>query len=380
MENAFQQIKTLLKHKKAFRKLHPPISCESIKEIEENFHFLLPAEYREFISKMGNGGSLSISEDDSIELTEFGGNLNFEHVQENFTLQDSWFTTNAEERDAFLKTENKGYLRIASSASDCGENWILVITGACRGEVWLMDHYGLLRLPGIHFKEWLNLCLNHQLPSKIEKLSALDREKRKSDSPLLDIQENIAHKNCKSIKWNPPISIDEVRSFEREHGVALPDEYVEFITKIADGCFHFKATNSKNQGGTMFRLQDFSALKRLNEPFPFDKNTEEIRTQFFRKYNRSNTIWQSELFAGVSQEQDTSSVWASPEYSLVPGVLPFAIYNDTGIVGMNTQALLVLNGPLKGQIWKAERFSLRPGKEDDTFYTWMLTMLRYGVI
>lgn len=130
----------------------------------------------------------------------------------------------------------------------------------------------------------------------------------------------------------------------------------------------------------MFRLQDFSALKRLNEPFPFDKNAEEIRTQFFGKYNRSNTIWQSELFAGVSQEQDTSRVWASPEYSLVPGVLPFAIYNDTGIVGMNTQALLILNGPLKGQIWKAERFSLRPGKEEETFYTWMLTMLRYGVI
>ena len=128
-------------------------------------------------------------------------------------------------------------------------------------------NYGLLRLPGIHFKEWLNLYLSYQLPSKIEKLSAQEREKRKSDSPLLDIQENIAHKNCKSIKWNPPISIDEVRSFEREHGVALPDEYVEFITKIADGCFHFKATNSKNQGGTMFRLQDFSALKRLTNHF-----------------------------------------------------------------------------------------------------------------
>ena len=130
----------------------------------------------------------------------------------------------------------------------------------------------------------------------------------------------------------------------------------------------------------MFQLKDFSALKRLNEPFPFNKNTEEIRTQFFRKYNRSNSIWQSELFADVSHEQDTSSVWVSPEYSLIPGVLPFAAYHDTGLVGMNTQALLVLNGPLKGQIWKAERFSLCPGREDETFYTWVLTMLKYGVI
>ena len=380
MNNMFHQIiNALHKNKKAFRKLNEPISCESIKEIEEKFNFLLPIEYREFISQIGNGGNLSISDDDSIELTEFGENINFDHIQETFILHDSWLTANADDLDTFLK-ENKGYLKIASSISDCGENWILVVTGTCRGEVWLMDNYGLLRLPGINFNEWLNLYLSHQLPSKIEKLSALEREKQRSSSPLLDIKENIAHKNCKDIKWNPPISIDAVRAFEQEHGIELPDEYVEFITKIADGCSHFKATNSKKQGGTMFQLKDFSALKRLNEPFPFEKNTEEIRTQFFRQYNRNNSIWQSELFVGVSQNQDASNVWASSEYSLVPGVLPFAIYNDTGIVGMNTQVLLVLNGPLKGQVWKAERFSLRPGRENDTFYTWMLTMLRYGVI
>ena len=379
MNNVLHPIKTLFQ-KRALRKLHPPISCKSIEAIEKTFHFQLPTEYKEFISKIGNGGTLSISEDDSIELTEFSEKLNLEHVQEGFPFQDSCHTTDAGDLDSFLQIENKGCLKIAFSTSDHAENWILVVTGTCRGEVWLMDHYGLLRFPGINFTEWLNLYLSHQLPLKIEKLSALEREKQKSNSPLLDIKENITHKNCKNIKWNPPIPIDEVRTFEQKHGIELPNEYVEFITKIANGCFHFKATNSKNQGGTMFQLKDFSALKRLNEPFPFNKNTEEIRTQFFRKYNRSNSIWQSELFADVSHEQDTSSVWVSPEYSLIPGVLPFAAYHDTGIVGMNTQALLVLNGPLKGQIWKAERFSLCPGREDDTFYTWVLTMLKYGVI
>lgn len=81
--------KSIAQNKKAFRKLNEPISCESIKEIEEKFNFLLPIEYREFISQIGNGGNLSISDDDSIELTEFGENINFDHIQETFTLHDS---------------------------------------------------------------------------------------------------------------------------------------------------------------------------------------------------------------------------------------------------------------------------------------------------
>lgn len=64
-----------------FRNLNPVISYESIKKTEEKYHFLLPYEYREFISKIENGGSLSISEDTSIKLIEFSENLSLEHVQ-----------------------------------------------------------------------------------------------------------------------------------------------------------------------------------------------------------------------------------------------------------------------------------------------------------
>lgn len=242
-----------------------------------------------------------------------------------------------------------------------------------------MDDYGLLRLPGVNFNEWLNLYLSHQLPAKIQKLAAEERAKQKSNAPLLIIKENMTHKNCRKIKWNLPIPIDEVRSFEQEHGVELPNEYIEFITQIADGCSNFKATNSK-QGGVMFQLKDFSSLKRLNEPFLFDENTEEIRSNLFRSYNRQHNIWESELFANTSKHEDVSDVWAAPEYSMIPGVLPFAIYNDTGIVGMNTQALLVLNGPLKGQIWKATKFNLTPDLTQETLYTWMIRMMKFGVI
>ncbi len=379
MNSIFRLKKSFVMHKKNFRNLNPVISCESIKKIEEKYNFLLPDEYREFISKIGNGGRLSISEDVSIELTEFSENLSIEHVQEDFAFKNSCTTTDANVIDTFLETENKGYLKIAYSNSCFNENWLLIITGAYRGEIWLMDDYGLLRLPGISFNEWLNLYLSNQLYSKIEKLSAEERAKQESNDPLLTIKENMTHKNCRKIKWNLPISTDEVRIFEQEHGIELPNEYIEFITQIADGCSNFKATNSK-QGGVMFQLKDFFSLKRLNEPFLFDENTEEIRSNLFRNYNRQHSIWESELFANASKYENVSDIWAAPEYSMIPGVLPFAIYNDTGIVGMNTQALLVLNGPLKGQIWKATKFNITPDGTQETLYTWMIRMMKFGVI
>lgn len=367
------------KNQKEFQELKQPISCELIETIEKRFHFSLPAEYRDFISKIGNGGSLCVPEEDSIELTEFGDHLNLEHIHEEFELQDSWSTTDAEDFELFLEKKNKGYFMIASDDTDCNEYWLLIVTGAFRGEVWLMDDYGILRLPKVYFNEWLDLYLNHKLSSKIEELAAKEREKQKSSDPLLAIREAMTHRSCRKIKWNPPIAMNEVRAFEREHGIELPEEYVEFITQIADGCYHFDATNSK-QGGTMFRLNDFSSLKRLNEPFPFDQNTKEIRSHLFWNYNRDHSIWQSEVFAGISPEQEPSDIWASPDYSVISGALPFAVYHDNGICSENTQVLLILNGPLKGKIWKAERFSLSPQGEDDTFYTWMWRMLKYGAI
>lgn len=365
------------KNQEEFQELKQPISCESIETIEKRFNFSLPAEYRAFISKIGNGGSLYISKDESIQLVEFGDHLNLEHVHEDFELQASLSTIDKEDFELFMEKENRGYLMIAYEDIDCDEDWLLIVTGVCRGEVWLRDSDGLLRLPGVHFNEWLDMFLNHKLGSKIEERWLLEEEKetQKLRNPLPTIREIMTHRCCRKIQWNPPISMDEVRAFEREHGIELPDEYVEFITQIADGCSHFNAVYSE-QGGSMFRLKDLSSLKRLHEPFPFDQNTEEIGHHLLWDYSRDHSIWKSELFAGISPEEEPSSIWASPDYSVISGALPFAVYHDAKMYPMNTQALLILNGPLKGQIWEAKRFRLLP--KGDRFYTWMLEMLRRG--
>lgn len=178
----------------------------------------------------------------------------------------------------------------------------------------------------------------------------------------------------------PPDSACRLNAFAEPKKILPPREVVEWITRAADGCSHFFATNSKGRGGTMFRLKDFSDLKGLDRPFLFDENTEEIRFELLRNYDREHSIWQSELFADFSPDEAAAGVWAAREYSLIPGVLPFAVYNDTGTFGMNTQALLVLNGPLKGQIWKATKFKLISYGEQETLYTWMIRMMEHGVI
>lgn len=364
-------------------RLNSTISSDSIERIEQKYNFTLPVEYREFISKIGNGGILPEQEGDFTELVAFNENLGLNHVQEEFPLADSWnykqVSGMQSQLDEFLSIPNKGYIQIASINNCNNSAWLLIITGIRRGEVWLKDEYGILRFPNNDFFEWLSLYLSNKLPSRIGELSEQERAKEKTDSPLKIITKLMDSKCCESIRWNSPVSTNEVEDFERINNITLPVEYVEFITKVADGCSNFRATNSKGKGGTMFRLREFSALKKLGVPFLFDRNTEEIRSDLIRNYDRQHTIWQSE-FPNLATDEEIPSIWASPEYSQIPGVLPFAIYNDTGTFGMNTQALLVLNGPLKGQIWKATKFRLIPDGEQETFYTWLIRMMEDGVI
>lgn len=372
--------------KKKFCKINTTIPGETIETIEKKYHFQLPAEYREFICKVGNGGTLPLPENDFTELFPFDENLELRHVTEEFPCENScdWGDPmdgySPFSQDEFLSVENRGYIQIASANSCQNTAWLLIVTGIRRGEMWLMDDYRLLRLPGVFFDEWLNLYCTQQLSSKIEELSAQRKAPLKPQQLFQQIQECMAYKRCEKIQWNPPIPMAEVRAFENEHHITLPTEYVTFITEIADGCSNFFATNSNGQGGTMFCLKDFADLKKLEQPFLFSENTEQVRSALFRNYDRQHSIWQSELFAELPAEEAADSVWISPDYSRIPGVLPFARYNDTGPFGMNTQALLVLNGPLKGQIWKATKFKIIPDGQQETLYSWMLKMMQHGVL
>ena len=78
------------------------------------------------------------------------------------------------------------------------------------------------------------------------------------------------------------------------------------------------------------------------------------------------------LVAFRGSESNTSS------NSVLHGVLPFAFYDDERgreRYNFNTQAVLIVNGPLKGQIWRAKKYTLCPGEEDTTFFSWIIDML-----
>lgn len=124
------------------------------------------------------------------------------------------------------------------------------------------------------------------------------------------------------------------------------------------------------------------SLLNLDKPFYFQENTDEVRdelTQVFgpKAYGSRNPIWTSK-FGAIPREDPLSKVWASPDYSVLHGVLPFAFYDDERgrkRYNFNTQAVLIVNGPLKGQIWRAKKYTLCPGKKDTAFFSWIIDML-----
>ena len=153
-----------------------------------------------------------------------------------------------------------------------------------------------------------------------------------------------------------------------------------FITEIADGCRNFISPNSCNNGGTFYSLQELNSLVNLDKPFCFTENSDELKQtlmDMWGPYGIKNPIWTSK-FADVPKEISTHSVWSLSDYSVLYGVLPFAAYNDT--TAFNTQACLILNGPLKGQIWLARKHLLEPGEKGSDFFDWVIEMLENGAI
>ena len=75
-------------------------------------------------------------------------------------------------------------------------------------------------------------------------------------------------------RWNPPLPETKVVSFEREHGIRLPEEYRSFITTIANGgagpfygIFRFGETDESP-------MSDF--IGDLSRPFPYTNASNDL--------------------------------------------------------------------------------------------------------
>lgn len=372
-------------------KLYPPLSADEVKNLEDKYGFILPEEYQAFVTCISNGATISSQSGNILELLPLSNMADYSTVSLPFPFEEShqWsedanFSVDDPNDIEFYSIANKnGQLVLMDDSSQDGITWILIVTGLCAGEVWLKDGDGFLRLEGCSFLDWLGLCVDKKIMSLVEKLSYEHNKKRqlqKSKEPIGHIRTLMSTKSNRAIQWNPPIARSEVEHFEKAHGITLPKQYKLFITEIADGCRNFISPNSCDNGGTFYSLKELSHLANLDKPFCFTENSDEVKqmlTDMWGPYGIKSPIWTSK-FAAIPRETSPHSVWSIPDYSVLYGVLPFATYNDT--TSFNTQACLVLNGPLKGQIWFARKHMLEPGECDSDFFNWVIQMLEDGAI
>lgn len=372
-------------------RLNPPISLETARALENRYGFQLPKEYRDFITQIGNGGSIPPLDpqvhEEPCQLLPFQDCPALQRVPLDFPLLESWewdtdpnFSADTPEgKTKFFEVQNHGVIILADAEMAGEQAWFLVVSGPRRGEVWERDEHGVSRLPGCTFLDWIELCLSKQLTPYVNQLFKQERQQRDADDPLSKIRALMLGRQRQHIRWNPPASMEAVKAFERRHRVTLPMEYVAFVTEIADGCRDYPATNSKGNGGILFSLKELDSVWFMDQAFPFQEINDEAFRTMLSQHNREQTVWQTVL-ASYPQENPVSPVWASPDYSVLRGVLPFGLNQDTGPFGSNTQVFLVLNGPSRGQVWKARKFKIQPASSDDTFYDWVIHMLESGDI
>lgn len=301
-------------------------------------------------------------------------------VSYDFPLSESWeWDTDLnyspdcpEDQEKWDCVRNDGIIVLAQEDVGGGQTYFLIVSGPRRGEVWERDEGGTLRLPGCTFLDWIELYLSKRLVSYTDQLFQKEKAPKEIDNPLSTIRTLMAAKRWRGIRWNPPVSLDDVRDFELRHGVTLPKEYVAFITEIADGCENFPSVNSHGKGGDFYSLKQLDSLPNLDKPFYFAEDTDELRNRLKNPFgpNAYKNIW-TELFTEVPREEPLSPVWAYVEYSVLQGVLPFASYNNKIF---NTQAFLIITGPLSGQVWRATSSRLFP--DGISFYEWVIDMLK----
>lgn len=371
-------------------KLNQPIPLAEVEAIESKYGFQLPEEYKSFITKIGNGSSLPPFREESCQLYPFKDGHQLNRLHEDFPLIENWewdtdpefCMDDPEDSEKWKRVQENGVLVLVEENVEGGQTWFLIVSGPRRGEVWERDESGVLRLPGCTFLDWVELYLSKKLTSYTDQLFREEKERQKAGDPLARIRGLMAGKRRRDISWNPPISLEAVRDFERRHGIALPEEYVTFITEIANGCENFPAVNSCGKGGVFFSLEQLDCLPNLGKPFYFTENTDETRrslTNCFgpNAYTGKNPVWHS-LFKDFPREDPISPVWICEDYSVLCGALPFATYNDDR-PNWNmraTQPILIVTGPLQGQVWRSCSAQLRP--DGMSFYQWILQMLEGG--
>ena len=146
---------------KAIR-LNPPLSEDAVLRFESEHGISLPGGYRAFLIHIGNGGqgpteygwaALGDAADD-MRGNEFSVWTELPYLSQLFPFTKPWVWENDEVSDEGIETQiNHGCIYVGNDG--CGAYWFLIVTGAERGNMWMICGEGMQPTsPKRDFLQW----------------------------------------------------------------------------------------------------------------------------------------------------------------------------------------------------------------------------------
>ena len=370
MNTTIDLLKTIIRNSNNNICLRPPIEMERVCAWENRYGVKLPKDYFIFLTEIGDGGSIVPISPDCNTLVSFQTyeqvGYSFSRVGKPFTLEKSWMPDWGDTIEGAPDNESKleklmdkrwdmirrdGNITLMEDKTDNYQRWFLVITGSCRGEIWMESEFGVLRYPGCTFSKWLCLLLDGKWNAYAAERA--EEEERERESHVSPRERCLEYLNTGKYRPKPVATLDEVREFEAQHGIILPEDYIEFVTTVANG-----SRPSRNYFPKLYALKDAGSLGNLNKPFLF-QTMEQFREAIIQQEGeylpRKNLKWKTlEPYLDVRTPSEDSP-WVPPMLERLNGCLPLWLSVKTQD---RSTAFLILNGEFRGQIWSA---SLRQG-------------------
>lgn len=375
MNTEIDLLKTIIRNSNNNICLRPPVEMEQVCAWEKKYGVKLPEDYFTFLTEIGDGGTIVPITPDCDKLVSFKtyeqDGYSFAGIKTPFTLEKSWMPDWGDTIENAPDTEDKleklmakrwnmirhdGNLTLAEDKTDNFQRWFLVVTGPCRGEVWMESEFGVLRFPNCTFSKWLQLHLEGKWEDYAEERAKQEQKERERHTAPQERCLELLNKN--KYRPKPVATMDEVRAFEAQHGIVLPEDYIEFVTTVANGSRPARSYYPK-----LYTMQEAGNLGNLDKPF-FFQTMEQFHEAVIRQYGeypsydamirlRWNTL--ETYLAPRSLSED--SPWVPPMLERMNGCLPLRLSTRSQA---RTTAFLILNGEFRGQIWGADlRFGVQ---------------------
>src|SRR5262245_24779674 len=135
--------------------MNSTIAEQQLSAFESRHRIVLPTGYRRFLLEVGNGGA---GPGYGLEPLDTEATLDF--VAEQFPLDKLWIWDAEDLQPDPLRIDacRHGWIKIGTEG--CGLDWVLIVSGSQRGNVWSIDDQGAQPCaPGRSFLSWYLLWL-----------------------------------------------------------------------------------------------------------------------------------------------------------------------------------------------------------------------------